>query len=141
MLSTRVCEFTVNVLGKLYEEEVNLNTLCRGSLKHYNLCHISIDMHWSLLEALLFCSLLKGYLGGLKDMVIKFREFHRKMSVKATYDYSLFILKNLYKCWFELFGLIYSEVFSKFTIYSSLNIKQGSSIVIFSWSVFNIVSW
>ena len=73
-------------------------------------------------------------------MVIKFREFHRRMSIKTTYDYSLFIFNNLYKFWFELFGLIYLEVFSKFIIYSFFNIKQGSSIVKFSWSVFNIVS-
>ena len=72
-------------------------------------------------------------------MNIKFREFYRRMSLKKTYDYSLFILSKIYKCWFKLFGPIYLEVFSSFIIYSFFNIKQGSSIVTFSWSVFNIV--
>ena len=77
-------------------------------------------------------------------MVIKFREFHRRMSVKTTYGYSLFILNNLYKCLFELFGLIYLEVFLKFIIYSFFNIKQDSSIVTFSVGVYSILyhgSW
>ena len=72
-------------------------------------------------------------------MVIKFREFHRRMSVKTTYDYSLFILNNLYKCWFELFGLMFGGLFE---VYNSFlfNIKRCFSIITFSWSVFNIVS-
>ena len=57
-------------------------------------------------------------------MVIKFREFHRRISVRKTYDYSLFIFNNFYKCWFEFFGIIFLKVFSKFIIYSFFNIRQ-----------------
>ena len=55
------------MLGKLYEEEVDLNTSCWGGLKYYNLCHISIDLYWSLPKVILFGFLPKGYIGGLKD--------------------------------------------------------------------------
>ena len=57
-------------------------------------------------------------------------------------DHSLFILNNLYKYQFELFGLIYIwRSFRSLQFIPFLNIKQGSSIVAFSWCVFNIISW